>query len=162
MAQFGLDICTVPGTKTHYSQAHGVWTTLDLVIASQAIGNSIIKCTSNLEDGHGSDHRTIELSLDLQLLTKPTQERLNYHATNWEDFVEVAAPKLRLLADRLGDNPNVETIDDVADQVTSILEEATKDHTPTSKPCPHSKRWWTSALTGLRNALTKAQRLFNR
>jgi hypothetical protein len=159
MAQHNLEMCTTVGTKTHYSQAHECWTTIDLVIATQDTADAILRCTSNIDDGHGSDHRSIEVIVETQTIRNQPRLRPNYRATEWAKVVEEVQPFLEGL--NTTDLSTPEDIDSIADKITDKIEVAVKDHTPIAKPSPYAKRWWTAQLTKLRHDFQKTQRNFN-
>lgn len=156
MATYGLEVMTTPGTKTRFDSAHNSWSTLDLVLATEKIAGAIVTCKSRIEDGHGSDHRTIEVEVEMSLLSRPIPLRLNYRATDWDALVEEVTPLLEAIRHSALDHPN--QIDETAESLTDILNAATKRHTPFRNPSPYSKRWWTKELTKLRKRYLKAQR----
>ncbi|KAG1851888.1 hypothetical protein DFJ58DRAFT_419970 [Suillus subalutaceus] len=45
-----------------------------------------------------------------------------------------------------------------AELITRSITQAMKKHVPNSKPCPHSKRWWTKDLSKLRKKVMKLHR----
>ena len=68
-------------------------TTIDLVLASQELASVVLKCKIH-ETEHGSDHRTIEMSFDVEVPDHATQSRLLFKNAPWNAIRERIAQAL--------------------------------------------------------------------
>ena len=136
------------GTKTWRGGGHGGMheTTIDLVLASEALSNALIRCAAH-ETDHGSDHRAIETMLDLSVPALQQQERLLFRNAPW------SAINARI-AHTLGPTSLLGAVQPMTDRLMSAVHEAVHVLTPLARPSPYTKRWWTTDLTELRRIHT--------
>jgi endonuclease/exonuclease/phosphatase family metal-dependent hydrolase len=72
MSEFSLSSLLRRGTKTWHGGDYE--TTIDLVLASEELTTSMVKCAIHGTE-HGSDHRTIETVFDVSVPSPKHQER---------------------------------------------------------------------------------------
>ncbi|KAK8000511.1 reverse transcriptase [Apiospora arundinis] len=137
MAEFGLNSLLPRGTKTWSGGAYS--TTIDLVLTSEAMKDSLVKCRV-LDTEHGSDHRTMETVFELATPASTGQERLLF--------------KNAPIAAALATTPTGGTVQQQTDRLMGVVLEAVHALTPKAKPSPYAKRWWTTDLTQLRRIYT--------
>jgi len=65
MSEFSLNSLLPQGTKTWYNKEHN--TTIDLVLASEGLRESMVKC-GIYDMEHGSDHCMIDTTFDISTL----------------------------------------------------------------------------------------------
>jgi endonuclease/exonuclease/phosphatase family metal-dependent hydrolase len=73
MNRWRLESLLPRGTKTWQSATHA--TTIDLMLMSQELASDVLKCKIH-DTEHGSDHRAIETSFDVNFPEHTTQPRL--------------------------------------------------------------------------------------
>lgn len=85
------------------------------------------------------------------------EPRRNWREVDWEVFNE----HLRKTLEPHPPTPlaSEEEFQQAAQRLTNAITDAMETTVPFSKPCPHSKRWWTKELTNLRKQVTEANRL---
>jgi hypothetical protein len=139
-------LCTLlpRGTKTWQDGQYE--STIDLVLASEELAASTIKCTTHPTQ-HGSDHQAIETILDVAVPCHATEPRLLFKNAPWSAInqrIEAA-----LCSTTQGGSVQQQT-----DRLMTIVTEAIGALTPVAKPCSYAKRWWTTDLTQLRRTYT--------
>ncbi|KAI3001542.1 hypothetical protein CBS147482_6867 [Aspergillus niger] len=136
------------GTKTWHGGGYSgdCESTIDLVLASDNLTDSVIKCAI-LGTEHGSDHCAIETVFDAPWSLPQQQGRLLLKNAPWK---EINAR----IANTLAATPAEDTVQQKTDRLMSAVSEAVHALTPKSKPSPHAKRWWTADLTQLRHIHT--------
>ncbi|RYP13221.1 hypothetical protein DL766_009878 [Monosporascus sp. MC13-8B] len=144
MSEFALSSLLRRGTKTW--QGGEYETTIDLVLASEELTASTIKC-SIYGTEHGSDHRAIETIFDITVQVPKQQERLLLKNAPWKDINARIAKALDI-------TPSEGTIQQRTDTLMSAVLEAVHALTPKARPSPYAKRWWTTDLTQLRRIYT--------
>jgi len=132
------------GTKTWHGGNHE--TTIDLVLASQELTDTMLKCTIHKTE-HGSDHRAIETAFDISVPVSKQQERLLLRNAPWK---EINAR----IARTLDTTPTEGTVQQMTDRLMAAVLEAVHALTPKARPSPYTKRWWTTDLTQLRRIHT--------
>ncbi|KMK63758.1 reverse transcriptase [Aspergillus fumigatus Z5] len=120
--------------------------TIDLVLASENLTDSVVKCAI-LGTEHGSDHCAIETIFNAPWSLPKHQGRLLLKNTPWKDINA-------RIANTLSATPSEGTVQQKTDRLMSAVSEAVHSLTPKSKPSPHAKRWWTADLTQLRQIHT--------
>ncbi|KAJ5260426.1 hypothetical protein N7505_009807 [Penicillium chrysogenum] len=136
------------GTKTWHGggQSGDCESTIDLVLASENLTDSMTKCAI-LGTDHGSDHTAIETVFDAPWPIPKYQERLLLKNAPWN---EINAG----IASTLAATPSEGTVQQKTYRLMSAVSDAVHNLTPRAKPSPHAKRWWTTDLTQLRNIYT--------
>ncbi|KAJ5117317.1 hypothetical protein N7448_010949 [Penicillium atrosanguineum] len=148
MSEFALCSLLKRGTKTWHGggQSGDCESTIDLVLASASLTDSMVKCAIHGTE-HGSDHRAIETVFDAPWPASQHPERLLLKNAPW---MEINAR----IASTLAANPPRGTVQLKTDRLMSAVSEAVHALTPRAKPSPHAKRWWTADLTQLRQIYT--------
>lgn len=132
------------GRRRGPNAAHA--TTIDLMLASQELASGVLKCKVH-DTEHGSDHRAIETSFDVEVPDHVTQPRLLFKNAPWSAIRERVAQALH-------DRPACGDVQKQADRLMQVVLEAVNTLTPKAKPSPYEKRWWTRDLTKLRQVST--------
>jgi exonuclease III len=144
MSDFALSSLLPRGTKTW--QAGEYESTIDLVLASEELTASAVKCVIH-ETEHGSDHCAIETAFDVSIPAPKQQERLLLKNTPWKEI------NARIIK-TLGARPSEGTVQQKTDTLMSAVLEAVYVLTPKARPSTHTKRWWTTDLTQLKRIYT--------
>jgi len=84
LASLHLELCTLPGHKTFFSDAHKTWSTIDLVFASNTLPELISCC--NTASGHGSDHEAILVTVDVSHTRLKEEPKHQVQEVDWEEF----------------------------------------------------------------------------
>src|SRR3981189_178279 len=133
----------------------GNWTRPNNVFTSANLENYLVRCDTDPRlRGPGTDHVPILTIIDLPLERKPSPASPNFRMTDWKDFKEE-------LAIRLTDIPlptSLTTEDKfqaAVNNLTSTLQDVIRTTVPVSRPCPHSKRWWSKELLDLKKRKNK-------
>ena len=159
LAEHSLFLALPEGAPTFQSGAHGTWSTLDLVFAARPLTELVTRCEPGF--GHGSDHRSVEIELNLDLPVVEPPARRNWRDADWDRY-QAAVTELwveQRVHSRALDLRTTTDIDSLVSDLTDILIRSAEGAVPLAKPCPHSKRWWSPVLTALKRA---ARRLSNR
>lgn len=144
MHETGLTSLLPRGTKTWSSGEFE--TTVDLVLASEELAASSVKCAIYGTE-HGSDHRAIATCCDISVPTPKQHARLLLKNAPWK---EINAR----IAGTLESTPSKGTVQQKTDKLMAVVIEAVNSLTPRAKPSPYAKRWWTTDLTQLRRIYT--------
>jgi hypothetical protein len=144
MGDYGLCTLLPRGTKTW--QKGSQETTIDLVLASEELATSVVKCTIHSTE-HGSDHRAIETTFDIATPEPAIGERFLFKNALWNDI------KTRITS-TLHNAPARGSVQQQTDRLMRAVLEAVYALTPKAKPSPYAKRWWTRDLTQLRRVYT--------
>jgi hypothetical protein len=144
MNQWGLESLLPRGTKTWQNASHA--TTIDLMLASQELASSVLKCKIH-DTEHGSDYRAIETSFDVDVPDHATLPRLLFKNASWKAIRERIARALQ-------DRPASADVQRQVDRLMQVVLDAITTLTPKAKPSPYAKRWWTQDLTKLRQVYT--------
>ena len=144
MNRWSLESLLPRGTKTWQNATHA--TTIDLVLASKELASNVLRCKIH-DTEHGSDHRAIETSFDVDVPDHPTQPRFLFKNAPWTVIRE-------RIAHALQERPACGDAQRQADRLMQVVLEAVNTLTPKAKPSPYAKRWWTKDLTKLRRVYT--------
>jgi hypothetical protein len=136
MNKWGLESLLPRGTKTWQNASRA--TTIDLMLASQELASSVLKCKIH-DTEHGSDHRAIETSFDVDVPDHATHPRLLFKNAPWKAIRERIARALQ-------DRPACDDVQRQADRLMQVVLDAVTTLTPKAKPSPYAKRWWTQDL----------------
>ena len=94
---------------------------------------------------HGSDHRAIASQFDIEAPQPVQPTRYLWKSAPWGRIRDRITAELR---------PPQGSIQSQTDHLIQVVESVVLSLTPKAKPSPYAKRWWTSALTELRQAYT--------
>jgi hypothetical protein len=144
MNKWSLESLLPRGTKTWQNGRYA--TTIDLMLASQELASSVLKCKIHGTE-HGSDHRAIETSFDVDIPDHASQPRLLFKNAPWNAIRE-------RIAHALQDRPACGDVQRQTDRLMQVVQEAVNTRTPQAKTSPYAKRWWTQDLTKLRQVYT--------
>jgi hypothetical protein len=144
MNRWRLESLMPRGTKTWQNATHA--TTIDLMLASQELASDVLKCKIH-DTEHGSDHRAIETSFDVDVPEHTTQPRLLFKNAPWNAIRERVAHALQ------GRPPDGD-VQRQTDRLMRVVVDAVSSLTPKAKPTLYAKRWWTRDLTKLRQVYT--------
>jgi hypothetical protein len=137
--------CLLPrGTKTW--QSGNRETTIDLILASEELASTVVKCTVHGTE-HGSDHRAIETTFDVAVPEHVTESRLLFKNAPWTAIRARIATALDFI-------PMDGRTQQQTDRLMAAVVEAVRALTPKARPSPYAKRWWTTDLTQLRRIYT--------
>jgi hypothetical protein len=144
MSEYALHSLLPRGTKTWQRGNHE--STIDLVLASDELATSVVKCTVHTME-HGSDHRAIKTTFDVATPERAVEARLLFKNAPWNDI------RARITA-ALDAVPVGGSVQHQTDRLMTVVLEAIHALTPKAKPSPYAKRWWTTDLTQLRRVYT--------
>ena len=144
MGEFALSSLLRRGTKTWHGGDYD--TTIDLVLASEELTASTVKCAIHGTE-HGSDHRAIDTVFDISVPVPKLQERLLLKNAPWKEI------NIRI-AKTLDITTSEGTVQQRTDTLMKVVWEAVHALTPKARPSPYAKRWWTTDLTQLRHIYT--------
>ena len=144
MGELGLISLLPRGTKTW--QNHRSESTIDLALATEELSRDLITCKIHPTE-HGSDHRAIETTFNIETPAQTTEPRLLLKNAPWKDIRTRVEENLRFA-------PVGGTVQSQADRLEKAVAEAVNALTPRARPSPYAKRWWTSDLTKLRKTYT--------
>ncbi|KAM4067345.1 endonuclease-reverse transcriptase domain-containing protein [Hirsutella rhossiliensis] len=144
MDDFGLCSLLPRGTKTW--QGPDKESTIDLVLASAELADEVISCVIHPTE-HGSDHRAIQTTFDIQVPERTFPQRLLLRNAPWVAIAARVEDELRPLPWTVG-------VQTQADQLMRVVTKVLHDLTPRAQPPPYAKRWWTKDLTRLRRTYT--------
>ncbi|KAL1737829.1 hypothetical protein HDZ31DRAFT_18732, partial [Schizophyllum fasciatum] len=138
------------------------WSRPDNVFLSEGAEALLVSCdTAPSLRGPGTDHMPILTELDFTLARKNAPAYRNFRETDWEDFESELSSRLRLL----GEPQELTSVDQfhrVLDGLTSAIQGTIEKVVPLSKPCPHSRRWWTKELTEMSKKLNRLAEVAHR
>lgn len=158
IANYGMLQLLPCGIPTLQANNTGNWTRPDNVLGTETIVDSLISCdTDPSQRGPRTDHVPILLTLELDTSKLSTEPRRNWRETDWEAFNE----HLSKILEPFPPTPlaSEEEFQQAAHRITGAITSAMEATVPFTKPCPHSKRWWTKDLTILRKQVNEASRL---
>jgi hypothetical protein len=124
--KWGLESLLPRGTKTWQNASRA--TMIDLMLASQELASSVLKCKIH-DTEHGSDHRAIETSFDVDGPDHATQPRLLFKNAPWKVIRERIARALQ-------DRPACADVQRQIDRLMQVVLGAVTTLTPKAKPSP--------------------------
>lgn len=151
--EYGLQSLLRPGTVTWEHQTRGAYSTVDVILATAAVAESLTRCGVYTVD-HGSDHAAIDIVIDLTPQRYPQRagKRL-YKTADWEKIGEEISDAIRE-APAIEQLQTVTDLDEESDRFMRAILATIDQHTQRAKPSPYAKRWWTPTLTTLRQTMT--------
>jgi ribonuclease HI len=144
MGEIGLSSLLPRGTKTW--QNRGTESTIDIILASTELAEDRLICQISPTD-HGSDHRAIQTTFDIEAPIRTTTSRLLFKNAPWKEIKTQVATALQYIP--VGGPVQWQT-----DRLMEAVTEAIYALTPRAKPSLYAKRWWTMDLTKLRKIHT--------
>ncbi|KAI3045365.1 hypothetical protein CBS147353_11800 [Aspergillus niger] len=137
----GLQSCLPRGTPTYWSMSHpGSHSTIDLTVTDTP--GKLVKCHL-YHDHYGSDHRATYSKWSLQPARNTDRKpRKAYERADWRRIGESVQARTSQLTP-IQTKPE---LDDAVAQVISSTCSVVDSYTPTAKPSPYSKRWFTPEL----------------
>ena len=156
VSDYGLIQALPKDLPTLVSSSTGNWTRPDNVFCTDHSLVTVISCTTDpSQRGPKTDHVPILTKLDLEITLAPESGTKNYRDVNWEEFEEELE---KLLAQLPPPSPiaTEEEFQQITRNLDTTLRKVVDEHVPNSRPCPHTRRWWTKELTELKR---KANRL---
>jgi len=145
MAHANLQSLLPRGTVT-YERDGTAATTIDLSLATTRLADERIRCTLWPEE-YGSDHRHIHITYSVRTWEGATEPRLLLKEANWDKI-------RRELVIRKASRPAPEGLNEMAEWLQEVVNEAVRKHCPLSRPSPYAKRWWSKDLTAMRTEYT--------
>jgi hypothetical protein len=144
------------GTITWESYNGTLCSTVDVVLASKALGDAATFCGIHQND-HGSDHKAIRVHFELDLSARPPRRRKRmYDKADWEEIRRLV--RERMLAEY---HPVVihtpQDLDVAADKFQQVVNDVLEQQVTRVRPSPFAKRWWSGKLTVLRDSLSAAR-----
>jgi hypothetical protein len=146
------------GIPTLQASSTGNWTCPDNVFGTEHLLDAVVSCDTAPDlRGPKTDHLPILLTLDLVVPQTTPELRRNWREVDWDAFKThlqntiTIKPAIPLASD--------DEFQQVARHLTTAITSAMDACVPFSKPCPHSKRWWTKHLTDLRQRIRELDRL---
>ena len=128
--------------------------TIDLVLVSQNLANTMIHCKINDTD-YSSDHLAIISVFDIEISAQMRRERLLFKEAPWQRIREAASNILKT-------SPLPTGTQEKCDRLIDAVSQAVQAHTPIARPSPYAKRWWNKELTSLRGAQSRLRNLLRR
>lgn len=154
----GLDMALPKGEPTLKHMVTKLYSRPDNVWCSTGLMPKILKCEVDpYLQPPCTDHFPIATILEINQERVDPQPTRNFRTVDWQDFTDTLQNNLKLIP-----NPrpleDEEELQEAARNLTEVLQKTIVDAIPISKPCPHSKRWWTSNLQALKKKLNKISR----
>ena len=148
MGEIGLSSLLPRGTTTWQGRGRnqGQTSTIDLVLASAELADDLLTCGITATD-HGSDHRAIEATFDIETPVREARPRLLLKNAPWKEIRARVATTLQRVP--VGGPVQWQT-----DRLMGAVTEAVHALTPKAKPQAYAKRWWTTDLTKLKKIHT--------
>ena len=95
--QFGLSLRSPCGIPTFRSDAHGTWSTLDLVLSTDDMEGLFLKCQVDHADAlPGADHLPIHSVIDSRLQRRERTRGRNFREVDWADFTRSLRGQMQL------------------------------------------------------------------
>jgi len=159
LADFGM-VQTLPkDMPTLQSSSTGNWTRPDNVFCMDHSEEIVVSCTTDPgQRGPKTDHIQVLTELNLEVPVAPETNIQNYRAVNWKEFEEHLNKALAQLPPP-GPLVTEEDFQRTARSIDLALRDTVEEHVPKSKPCPHTRRWWTKELTDLRKRSNQLSRI---
>jgi ribonuclease HI/endonuclease/exonuclease/phosphatase family metal-dependent hydrolase len=162
ITDYAMSMALPKGLPTLRAHRTKNWTRVDNVFYSEGLEGSITRCTT-LPGRRGvkTDHVPIITHLDLPIAQAKEENFHDFRSVIWEDFRDELVIRLE------GIPPPVEITNQqqferaIKDLTTTIKGtiEAVVDFT---KPCPHTKRWWTKELSALKKQVNRISEVADR
>ncbi|OJA09224.1 hypothetical protein AZE42_13676 [Rhizopogon vesiculosus] len=149
IADYGMLQLLPLGLPTLQSLSMDNWTRPDNVFGTEQLLDVILTCTTAPElKGLKTDHVPILLTLALEMPQINEEPRRNWHEMDWEKFNTTLRETLTLLPPPQPLASDTE-FQESANRITQAILDVADQCVPHTKPCPHTRRWWTKCLTDL-------------
>ncbi|OJA18938.1 hypothetical protein AZE42_13572, partial [Rhizopogon vesiculosus] len=157
IADYGMLQLLPANIPTLQSTRSGNWTHPDNVFGTEHTAEAIVSCTTEPSlRGPKTDHVPILTVLDLEIPRTDAIPRRNWRDVDWEKFNKVLLASLAPLPPL--PLASAEEFQTMACHITQAITTTMETDVPHSKPCPHSKRWWTRDLSNLRQRVNRLSR----
>jgi hypothetical protein len=158
LADYGLIQILPKNIPTLQSTSTDNWTRPDNVFGTEQLLEAVVTCDTDPSlRGPYTDHIPIHLTLNLEVMQADSSPRRNWRVVDWEAFNDHLSgllhqhPPLPLASE--------DEFQSAACLLTKAIMDTIEQCVPHSKPCPHSKRWWTHNLLQLCGQVKRLSRL---
>jgi hypothetical protein len=155
IARHHMKMALPEGMPTLRAMSTGNFTRVDNVFLSDALLNTVIKCTARPEDlPPRTDHFPIETILDISAPLVEAIPRRNFRCVDWDDFNKALQTRLG----RLPAPSKIRMVEEFRERVQRLdeaVDDTIAEKVPLTRPCPHSKRWWNQDLKKARKETRK-------
>lgn len=143
---------------------------IDLTFASENIESLISNWYVDFEST-GSDHEIIRFDIIInfdqmnQLNSIEMSNRFNVAKADWNKFndhLKNQSNVTQRILQELLEKENVDNLNQSAEILTNLLQNAAELHIPKMRTCAKSKRWWNNDLTNLRKIMFKDRRAYKK
>lgn len=152
MDEHELDQLLPRGTITYEKKE--AKTTIDLIWASHALSDRLIRCADKREWWYGADHVPILTQFDLTPVSVPPIIRKDWGSSDWELFltlIETYDWHPRHLAD-------TEDIDRAVRYLVEAIHDTAKQATPIKQITPYSRAGYTPEMAELKHQVSRCRR----
>jgi len=158
IADYGMLQLLPGGIPTLQSTSTGNWTRPDNVFGTEQLLDAVVSCEMAPElCGPKTDHVPILLTLELEIPRVDLEPRRNWREVDWEAFNSHLSTRISTSpALPLASNDEFQA---AARHFTQAVTDTIEAYVPYSRPCPHSKRWWTRQLTKLQDQVKVLSKL---
>ena len=133
----------MPTLKSHSTGNH---TRVDNVFCSEGLVDNIVKCTTDdAARPVKTDHYPIVTQLNIQTTRTTSKARPNFRLADWPELISTLKTNLANLPPPT-EIADTQSFDNVLKALNHAIQDAVKKHVPISRPCPYSKRWWSTDL----------------
>jgi ribonuclease HI len=161
-AKYGMQMVLPAGIPTLQAMATGNFTRVDNVFCDENSVGTFEYCnTEPAQRPVKTDHLPIISKIRMTTERNTFQSRYNFQKVDWENFGKKLKERLdtieppRELEDRQQAVERLKEVDTMIWRTIRYCVEMTN-------PCPHSKRWWTPALTKTRKVVKRLGRAAQR
>lgn len=145
--EYGMAMTLPPRIPTLQSFVTGNYTRPNNIFVSDTLTAQVVTC--NTKPGHRpprTDHLPILTEIDIQKPDDPFEPRRNFCDVDWEQFGKTLKQKLA----NLPFPREIETEEEFNQALQNLhnaISMTVDDTVSFLRPCPYSKRWWSSDLT---------------
>ena len=148
LEKFSLQFLNEINHPTYHYRIGNDTSVIDLTFTTPHLQDTATNWAIDNEAATGSDHAVIRYQLvsETTLITdhSPSTRHL-WEKANWETFTK----RLQLTTSRhqhiwkmLHDNPSHENLDNSAEYLRTLIQDAIEEAVPVMRPCARFKRWW--------------------
>ncbi|KAF5312084.1 hypothetical protein D9619_003869 [Psilocybe cf. subviscida] len=133
------------------------WSTLDLVFATEELAANVVSCSTS--GGHGSDHKAVDIKINIACPITPTEARRNWRNVDWDAFgtaidKALQSADVKRLVSEVKDSAD---IDVMVNALMHTYQQAMEETVPSTQTTVFSKRWWTPELSKMHKDLRTLQ-----